>query len=206
MSNDIEHTVIENHLDIEHQIDSIINNAMTNNNSISENNIQQHENLTQNVNDIDNQTNNNTMSEANVEVFNNAMHQYLRIDEEIKSLMEAVRARNQIKKQLAETITNFLRSNKIKKVDLDGSYKGKRLETNIKEVVSGFKKENVVSAIHEELKEDEEMFDKIMTALQRMSVMKEVCKLRIVQEKKLLKVPKKKQPTSIDLASAILDC
>ena len=119
-----------------------------------------------------------------VNVFNQALNQYLRIDEEIKTLMEAVRARNQVKKKLGETISSFLKTNKIARVDLDGSYKGKRLESTCKETTSGFKRETVVSAIHDELKEDAELFDKIMQALQRVSVMKEVWKLKITAEKK----------------------
>ena len=119
-----------------------------------------------------------------VNVFNQALNQYLRIDEEIKTLMEAVKSRNQIKKKLGETIGSFLKTNKIERVDLDGSYKGKRLESTCKETPSGFKRETVVNAIHEELKEDAELFDKIMQALQRVSVMKEVWKLKITTEKK----------------------
>ena len=145
-----------------------------------------------------------------MDVFNSAMHQYLRIDEEIKSLMEAVKSRNQIKKQLAETINNFLRTNNIERVDLDGSYKGKRLETIVKEVPRGFSKEAVVSAIHEELKEDDELFDKIMQALQRVSVMKEVWKLKITEEKKTKSTTtttsrRKKQPSAIQMASNLYD-
>jgi hypothetical protein len=153
-----------------------------------------------------------SIDNANVEVFNTALHQYLRIDEEIKTLMQAIRTRNEMKKNLGETLSSFLQTNQIKKVDLDGSYKGKRLETVVKNTVSGFKRETVTEAIYNELKEDQEIFDKIMQALSRTSVMKEVWKLKIVEEKQAHKPSginigrgRKKQPNILDEASQLID-
>jgi len=160
-----------------------------------------------------NSNNQQAMDNANVEVFNTALHQYLRIDEEIKTLMQAIRTRNEMKKDLAETLSSFLQTNQIKKVDLDGSYKGKRLESVVKNTVSGFKRETVTEAIYNELKEDQEIFDKIMQALSRTSVMKEVWKLKIVEEKQARKPTgtntgrgrKKQQTSALDEASKLID-
>jgi hypothetical protein len=151
-----------------------------------------------------------SMDNANVEVFNTALHQYLRIDEEIKTLMQAIRTRNEMKKNLGETLSSFLQTNQIKKVDLDGSYKGKRLETVVKNTVSGFKRETVTEAIYNELKEDQEIFDKIMQALSRTSIMKEVWKLKIVEEKQARATTtpgrgRKKQDNVLDQASELLN-
>lgn len=154
------------------------------------------------------------LDSANVEVFNTALHQYLRIDEEIKSLMTAIKTRNEMKKNLAETLSNFLKVNKIKKVDLDGSYKGKRIENVITTTTSGFNRETVTEAIYNELKEDQEVFDKIMQALSRTSVMKEVWKLKIVEEKQARKSAtigtctgkgRKKKNNTLDEASQLID-
>lgn len=160
-----------------------------------------------------NSNNQQSMDSANVEVFNTALHQYLRIDEEIKTLMQAIRTRNEMKKNLGETLSSFLQTNQIKKVDLDGSYKGKRLESVVKNTVSGFKRETVTEAIYNELKEDQEIFDKIMQALSRTSVMKEVWKLKIVEEKQARKPTgtstgrgrKKQQTSALDEASQLID-
>jgi len=157
-----------------------------------------------------NSNNQQAMDNANVEVFNTALHQYLRIDEEIKTLMQAIRTRNEMKKNLAETLSSFLQTNQIKKVDLDGSYKGKRLESVVKNTVSGFKRETVTEAIYNELKEDQEIFDKIMQALSRTSVMKEVWKLKIVEEKQARATGtpgrgRKKQANVLDQASELLN-
>ena len=151
-----------------------------------------------------------TMNEESIEVFNTALHQYLRIDEEIKTLMQAIRARNEIKKNLGETLSNYLKTNQIKNVNLDGSYKGKRLEAVVNYTTTGFNKATVTEAIHNELKEDQEIFEKIMEALSRTSVMKEVWKLKITEEKKTRKGTgvrrgRKQQDDALDTASNLLN-
>ena len=125
-----------------------------------------------------------TMDEASIEVFNTALHQYLRINEEIKTLMQAIKTRNEIKKNLSDTLSNYLKTNQIKNVNLDGSYKGKRLENIINHTTTGFNRANVTEAIYNELQEDQEIFAKIMEALSKTTVMKEVCKLKIIEDKK----------------------
>jgi len=124
------------------------------------------------------------MNEASIEVFNTALHQYLRINEEIKTLMQAIKTRNEIKKNLSDTLSNYLKTNQIKNVNLDGSYKGKRLENIINHTTTGFNRANVTEAIYNELQEDQEIFAKIMEALSKTTVMKEVCKLKIIEDKK----------------------
>jgi hypothetical protein len=151
-----------------------------------------------------------TMNEADIEVFNTALHQYLRVNEEIKTLMDAIKTRNEIKKNLGETLSSFLKTNQIKNVNLDGSYKGKRLETVVSTTASGFNRTTVTEAIYNELKEDQEIFDKIMQALSRTSVMKEVWKLKIVEEKQARATGtpgrgRKKQANVLDQASELLN-
>ena len=128
-------------------------------------------------------TNANEEDTASIEVFNTALHQYLRIDEEIKSLMAAVKERNDIKRKLGDTLSNYLKANQIKKVNLDGSYKGKRLEVEVKTTNTGFNKSNVTEALLSELQEETELFDKIMRAISKTSILKEVWKLKVTEEK-----------------------
>lgn len=138
---------------------------------------------------------------ASVETFNTALQQYMRINEEITTLMQAIKKRNEIKRNLGESLSNFLRTNQIKNVNLDGSYKGKRLEATVSNVSTGFNRTTVTETLVNELKEDQELFDKIMQALSRTSVMKEVWKLKIVEEKQSRK---KKQSNILDEASNLL--
>jgi hypothetical protein len=121
---------------------------------------------------------------ASIEIFNTALHQYLRIDEEIKSLMIAVKERNDIKRKLGDTLSNYLKAKQIKKVNLDGSYKGKRLEVEVKSTNSGFNKTAITEVLFNELQEETELFDKIMRAISKTNVLKEVWKLKISDENK----------------------
>jgi hypothetical protein len=121
---------------------------------------------------------------ASIEIFNTALHQYLRIDEEIKSLMVAVKERNDIKRKLGDTLSSYLKAKQIKKVNLDGSYKGKRLEVEVKTSTSGFSKTAVTEALLSELQEETELFDKVMRAISKTRVLKEVWNLKVIEEKK----------------------
>lgn len=120
---------------------------------------------------------------ASIEIFNTALHQYLRIDEEIKSLMTAVKERNEIKRNLGDTLSNYLKAKQIKKVNLDGSYKGKRLEVEVKTRNTGFSKTTVTEVLLNELQEETELFDKIMCAISKTNVLKEVWKLKVIDDK-----------------------
>jgi hypothetical protein len=121
--------------------------------------------------------------EARIEVFNTALHQYLRINEEIKSLMLAIKERNDIKRKLGDTLSNYLKAKQIKKVNLDGRDKGKRLEVEVKTTNTGFNKTSVTEALLSELQDETELFDKIMRAISKTSVLKEVWKLKVTEEK-----------------------
>lgn len=168
----------------EAEIDQIITNSL----------IEQHkeqEDSTQ-LNRCDNMATSNEVSNtdtssaedaANVEVFNTALHQYLRVNEEIKSLMLAVKERNDIKRKLGDTLSNYLKAKQIKQVNLNGSYKGKRLEVEVKTSNTGFNKTSVTEALLNELHEENELFDKIMQAISKTNVLKEVWKIKITEEK-----------------------
>ncbi len=125
-----------------------------------------------------------------VDVFNEALHQYLRIDVEIKTLSLALKTRTDIKKKLSETLTNFLNTKQIKTVNLDGSYKGKRLETVVSKSIIGFNRKNVTETLYNELIDEQELFDKIMNILSHTCVMKEVSKLQLITDKQATKQEK----------------
>lgn len=142
----------------------------------------------------------------NIEVFNVALHQYLKIDEEIKVLLEAIKVRNKTKKSLAETIGTYLRANEIRNVNLGGSYKGKKLETKVSYTSKGFSKENVTKVLYDELKEEAEVFDKIMESISRTNVITEKWNLKIIDEKQKNNKSKiEKAKNKIDTAEELLN-
>lgn len=146
----------------------------------------------------------NTCKEStlNIEGFNAALHHYLEIEEEVKVLLTAIKQRNLKKKQLGLSLSSYLRENKIKNVNLGGSYQGKKLVSIASNTAVGFNKVSVTDAIYNELKDDEEVFGKIMEAISKKSVMKEIWKIKIVEEK-LSKV--NKSISNINTAEALLN-
>lgn len=172
----------------EAEIEQIISNSLANHSleavQIETPQLAQVHQETNNTIATDNTNDDALEDSASIEVFNTALHQYLRINEEIKSLMQAVKNRNEIKRKLSDTLSNYLKAKQIKKVNLDGSYKGKRLEVEVKTTNTGFSKAAVTEALLNELQEENELFDKIMRAISKTSVLKEVWKLKVIEEKK----------------------
>ena len=175
------------------------------------------ETTTQDLEIINDSTNTNTdeslitddktiIDSQNIEVFNVALHQYLKIDEEIKVLLEAIKLRNKTKKNLADTLGTYLRANEIRNVNLGGSYKGKKLETKVTYTSKGFSKENVTKVLYDELKEEAEIFDKIMESMSRTNVITEKWNLKIVNEKqKSTGTKTEKAKNKIDTAEELLN-
>lgn len=140
--------------------------------------------------------------ENNIEGFNTALHQYLEIEEEIKVLLNAIKLRNQKKKQLGLSLSTYLREKQISKVNLGGTYKGKKLESVVTHKATGFNKVTVTDAIYNELKNDDEVFSKIMEAISKKSVMEEIWKIKITSDK----VSKeKKEKNNISMAEELLN-
>jgi hypothetical protein len=152
------------------------------------------------------ESNNLEIDSQNIEVFNVALHQYLKIDEEIKVLLEAIKLRNKTKKNLAETLGTYLRANEINNVKLGGTYKGKKLESKVSYSSKGFSKENVTKVLYNELKEEAEVFDKIMESISKTNIITEKWNLRIISEKqKIANSKTEKAQNKIDMAEELLN-
>ena len=159
---------------------------------------------TQNIEGVTNTTETTieTTIENNIEGFNTALHQYLEIEEEIKVLLNAIKLRNQKKKQLGLSLSTYLRENQIRNVNLGGTYKGKKLESVVTHKSTGFNKVSVTDAIYNELKNDDEVFSKIMEAISKKSVMEEIWKIKITSDKV---TKEKKEKNNISMAEELLN-
>jgi hypothetical protein len=156
----------------------------------------------QKMNIIENKKNETETIPNNVDAFNTALHQYLEIEEEVKVLLTAIKQRNQKKKELGLSLSSYLRENKIKNVNLGGTYQGKKLVSVSSTTAVGFNKVSVTDAIYNELKDDEEIFAKIMEAISKKSIMKEIWKIKITDDK----VSKtKKTETNLSTAEELLN-
>jgi len=225
--NEVFKTGIDTNIDtnIETSIDNIILRTTQNLGLNTHNNIDKNENGDENENENENengddgdllsvnktktmnQTEIQQLSPASIEVFNNALQQYLRITEECNTLSQALKLRNDAKNKLSETLKNFLSVNSIKTVNLEGSYKGKRIDTITTQSVGGFKRKTVTEALYNELKDEQELFDRIMTIISKTSIIKEKSSIKLINDKKTTTSRKASSKNSniLDTADALLN-
>ena len=193
-----------NDMKIENEIDNIIEATTQRLNCEDISNSSDNDNTNTDTNTAE--SNNLEIDSQNIEVFNVALHQYLKIDEEIKVLLEAIKLRNKTKKNLAETLGTYLRANEINNVKLGGTYKGKKLESKVSYSSKGFSKENVTKVLYNELKEEAEVFDKIMESISKTNIITEKWNLRIISEKqKIANSKTEKAQNKIDMAEELLN-
>jgi len=176
----------DNTLNVEQHIDNLIENSL------------QKLNISNNKNDDEKQN-----GPKDVDGFNTALHQYLEVEDEIKVLLTALKQRNQKKKALGLSLSSYLQENKINNVNLNGSYKGKTLVSTVSNKPVGFNKVSVTEAIYDELKNDEDIFSKIMEAISKKSVIKEIYNVKIINEK--AKSKKEKIQDNLSTAEALLE-
>ena len=177
----------ENTLNVEQHIDNLIETSLQK----------------LNITGTKNENNEEKQTPADVDGFNTALHQYLEIEEEVKVLLTALKQRNQKKKELGLSLSSYLQDNKINNVNLNGSYQGKKLVSTVSTKSVGFNKVSVTEAIYDELKTDEDVFAKIMEAISKKSIMKEIYNVKIVNEKAKSKT--EKIQNNLSTAEALLE-
>lgn len=187
--------IIENKINqiIESSISEIhnkSNNNTTNDSSNdSSNNEQLHlktnEEIQQNVKEI---SSNYELSPETMQIFNKTLHQYLIIEEEIKVLRTAIKARNDLKANLDQILSTFLKKSTISHVKLNGTYAGKNLETVKKSTVVGVNKQVIVEILHDYFSDKPDIFEDIMSKISEKSKIKETTKIQIKSNKNYNKI------------------
>ena len=89
--------------------------------------------------------------------FKNAIQEYLKLEEEIKVLENAVKQRKEKKKNIGETILTFLVEKDISHVNLQGDFQGKQLHCQSVDVKSSLKIENVAEALKNIITNEEDL-------------------------------------------------
>ena len=186
----------DNSLNVEQHIDNLIENSLKKLNIANNTN---NKNNTNNTNNDETQT----ITTTNVDGFNTALHHYLEIEEEIKVLLNALKQRNEKKKSLGLSLSSYLQENKINNVNLNGTYKGKKLVSTVSTKTIGFNKVSVTEAIYNELKNDEDIFSKIMEAISKKSIIKEICNVKIVNDK--IQSKTKQIQDNLSIAESLLE-
>jgi hypothetical protein len=145
------------------------------------------------------------IDEESTQVFNMSLQQYLTIDDEKTVLQDTLRKKNNQKKNYEQTMLAYLSNYNIKNVSLDGSYKNRVLETETKNVASGFNRSTVIEVLEECLGSDSELFDTIMLKLSERVAIKEVTKLKLLDLSKKRVLKKDKIANNNQMVESILD-
>lgn len=183
--------------DIEHDIDNIIAETTQDMDNMNLSTSSTHSLLDENQpQEIDAES---------TQVFNMSLQQYLSIDDEKSILQDTLKKKNSQKKNYEQTMITYLTNYNIKNVTLDGTYKNHVIETETKNVPTGFNRSTVIEVLEECLGSDSELFDTIMCKLsERMSV-KEVTKLKLLDLSKKRILKKDKVANNNHIVESILE-
>jgi hypothetical protein len=182
---------------IENQIDNIIDATTANINIDSVDDTKSHissdhgSNFSDlNNNQVEDDGEYSEIDEESTQAFNISLQQYLALDSEKEALMSAMRERNSQKKTYEQSMLTYLQRYNIDNIRLDGSYKNKMIETEVKITTTGFSRRIVVEVLQECIGHDSELFDKVMSKLQEKMKQNEVCKLKLIDLSKKRKTKK----------------
>lgn len=111
--------------------------------------------------------------------FNNTLQEFLKLDQEIKKLTIALKARRDKKERLSEMILTFLKRNDISQVELSGDYKGKQIKEAKTQTMTGFNKKNVNEVLMNYFENNVEDYNKIVKKIEDKMVKKENSRLKM---------------------------
>ena len=125
----------------------------------------------------------NTTDNKN-QFFQKLLQDYLNTESELRMLNEAMKKRREKKKNLSESILTFIKKNNIKKVNLDGDFKGHELAEKISKT-SSISKDEMMSIFqnHFEINDQFEQFENIQEEIKSKTKVKETSKLALKKTK-----------------------
>lgn len=125
----------------------------------------------------------NTTDNKN-QFFQKLLQDYLNTESELRMLNEAMKKRREKKKNLSESILTFIKKNNIKKVNLDGDFKGHELAEKISKT-SSISKDEMMSIFqnHFEINDQFDQFENIQEEIKSKTKVKETSKLALKKTK-----------------------
>lgn len=117
----------------------------------------------------------NQFSDANI--LNNTLNEFLKIDQEIKKLNNALKARRDKKERLSEMILVYLKKNDIESIQLSGQYKGRFIGESQSTSTVGFNKENVNKVLIDYFANNVEDYEKVRNEIDKTMTTKTKTKL-----------------------------
>ena len=123
----------------------------------------------------------NQFSDTNI--LNNTLNEFLKIDQEICKLTNALKARREKKERLSEMILIYLKKNDIELIQLSGQYKGKFIGESKQITTSGFNKDNVDKVLINYFENNIEDYQKVKKEINNTLTTKTITKLSMKKNK-----------------------
>lgn len=130
---------------------------------------------------------------SNANILNNTLNEFLKIDQEIKKLQHALKARKEKKIRLSEMILVYLKKNEIESIQLSGQYKGQFIGEMKTTTASGFNRDTVDKVLIDYFENNIEDYEKVRKQIDNKMVKKTSTKLTMGKIKVNKKESEKQQ-------------
>jgi ferritin len=117
--------------------------------------------------------------EVNIEYFKACLKEYLKLDEEIKTLSKALKQRRDKQTTLSQSLLMFLNKNDIGKIQLEGNYTGQELLTDKVNKVKNPNATSILEIISAKLANNQELLKEITDEIEAHKESVEVEKVKI---------------------------
>ena len=142
-------------------------------------------------------TETNTMSNTDESIdinhFKLCLKEYLKLDDEIKTLQTVLRNKKNKYDNIEETLLLFLQKNKINQVQLEGEYQGKELITKTLNRTKNVSSNGLIDIIKDKCSNDQKLYQSILDEIEKNKETTEVNKLSIAKPKSNKSKASKKQ-------------
>lgn len=128
-----------------------------------------------------NQDSNNGSLQAEISMdhFKLCLKEYLKIDDEIKTLSAVLRQKRERYDTLSKTLLLFLQKNKINEVQLEGDYEGKQLISQTQVKTKNASSNSVLDIVKNKLGHNTELLNSILSEVEDIKETDEVEKIKI---------------------------
>lgn len=150
----------------------------------------------------DNNTDTNLQQESNtqdgslqfdisIDHFKMCLKEYLKVDDEIKTLTAVLRQKRERYDTLSKTLLLFLQKNNINEVQLEGDYEGKQLISQTQVKTKNASSNSVIDIVKNKLGNNTELLNTILSEVENIKEVDEVEKVKIAKTTSNKKVKSK---------------
>lgn len=127
--------------------------------------------------------NNSSIEKLDIEHFKLCLKEYLKLDDEIKTLQTVLRNKKNKIEGLEETLLIFLEKNNINQVQLEGDYQGKELISQKLTRTKGVSSNSLLDIVKEKCGTNQTLMSSILSAIDEQKEINEVAKIKISSSK-----------------------